>query len=160
MAAMPAVMLLIFVMQGCKASYKEPNLLETKITSFKMDGLTSARFGVDATIENPNNFSFKIMGLKGLVLKGKEELAYFSSSDELEIPKLSTQTYSFEVVVHVTNFQEALEIVSNASNIDYKQFTADVTANIKKAGITIPVKREGVPLSKFLKDGFSLDKLF
>ncbi len=154
-----AFSVLLFVNQGCKSSYQEPSILETKVTSFKLEGLTSARFGVEAVVENPNNFSFKVTGIKGVIYSGKEELGTFSSYDELEIQKMSTQTYAIQVITYVSNLQEALDIISNISNLDYSKFTVDISANVKKAGISIPIKKEGVPLSKFLKKGFSLDKL-
>ena len=159
-AGLLAAVIVLSLTQSCRKSYKDPNLLEAKITSFKMTGFTSAKISVDALIENPNNFSFKVVGVNGAVLSGGIEIATFMCSDELEVPKLSTQNYAFVVGVDVTDVQNVLQLISSSQDIDLEALTVNLTANVKKAGITVPVTRTGIPMSRFFKNGLSFDKLF
>lgn len=148
------------VSQSCKKHYKEPEFKDVQITSFKMNGITSAKFGLDAEVYNPNSFSFKIVGVEGTIYSHGIQLATFSSDDVLEVGKLSQQVYSLFVTVNIVSLEGAMDIVANSDNHNLKGLTVDLTANVKKAGVTVPVTRTGIPMSKFFKNGLPFDKLF
>lgn len=160
-----AVLVIFFIAllagtQSCKKRYKEPEIIDAQITSFKLSGLTSAKFGIDAEVFNPNNFSFKIVGMEGVVNFQGVPLANFSSDDTFEVEKLSQKVYSAQILLSITNLDGVTAIVTNSDNYDLKGVTVDITANVRKAGVTVPVKRTGIPINKFFKNGLPFDKLF
>ena len=156
-----AIFSLVFasvLLGSCSMKYKDVDFVDASVTSFKLSGLTTLQLSLDAEIDNPNNFSFKVKNISGAIYKKGILFATFSSADVIEIEKNSKDTYSVDISAILKDPISALEIISNSSDVSPADFSVVVEGEAKKAGITIPVKKE-IPLNRLLKKGFSLNKL-
>lgn len=141
---------LAILLSSCSTSIKDIELVDAKLVDIKITGFTSAEVFAEAVINNPNNVSFKVKDVEGeLFLKGKE-FATFYMSEQVEIEKAVEKKYPIIILVSVSDPVAALPYVSDLSSIDFDDFTMDVRGKAKKMGVTIPVERKNVPLSKII----------
>ena len=139
---------------SCSTSYTDVDLVDAELVSLKMVGLTSVKVDIRAVIDNPNNISFKVQDVHGILYNKESQFALFSSDDVVEILKNSRETYEVSVIANVTDPLLALELIGDTEKIDMNDFSIDIEGKVKKAGVTIPVKKSKVPLSKLLRKGF------
>lgn len=133
----------------CCGKIGDISVFQYKIKSIGMDSLRSAHGVVSLEVRN-NGPKITITSVSGRVFQNGMPLGTFSTGS-FDLPSQITQWVDIDGKVGIESNVSILSLISMVSSFDVKQFSISFTAEVKMGMVKTQIKRDNIPLSKFIK---------
>lgn len=140
------------VLSSC-AGYKQIDLEDVQMKSFKMSALTSADVTFALEVNNPTKSAFKIDGAEGIVYKDGVEFARISQvKDGIAVIEPGTPAHTdITLRVWLTDPFSAVSGGFNPKSWKLDNFKADATVWVKKGKFSKKLKFKDMPVKELVE---------
>lgn len=149
--AFAAIFTAALIAVSCSKSYKDIEVKDFKIENLHISSLRSVDAVVELEIDNPAIQKFRAEYIRGTIYHKGSLIATFSSDDVIELePKKITQS-KIKVRLTLDSPLDLLGKLADSGGVKFKDYTVDISADIKSGIIKFPYSKKGMEVAELVK---------